>query len=83
MLPDTGLDASTCSNPFSITSSRSILSFSSMISRFAVLLPTPGALVALGYSATEASKVLSGIEITEDSDVERVLKAALKNMAFL
>ena len=40
-------------------------------------------LVALGYSATEASKVLSGIEITEDSDVERVLKAALKNMAFL
>ena len=40
------------------------------------------ALVALGYSATEASKVLSGIEITEDSDVERVLKAALKNMAF-
>lgn len=28
-------------------------------------------------------KVLSGIEITEDSDVERVLKAALKNMAFL
>ena len=41
------------------------------------------ALVALGYSATEASKVLSGIEITEDSVVERVLKAALKNMAFL
>ena len=41
------------------------------------------ALVALGYSATEASKVLSCIEITEDSDVERVLKAALKNMAFL
>ena len=41
------------------------------------------ALVALGYSATEASKVLSGIEITEDSNVERVLKAALKNMAFL
>jgi Holliday junction DNA helicase RuvA len=39
------------------------------------------ALVALGYSATEASKVLSGIEITEDDDVERVLKAALKNMA--
>ena len=39
------------------------------------------ALVALGYSATEASKVLSDIEITEDDDVERVLKAALKNMA--
>lgn len=41
------------------------------------------ALVVLGYSATEASKVLSGIEITEDSDVEGVLKAALKNMALL
>ncbi len=41
------------------------------------------ALVALGYSATEASKVLAGIEITEDSDVESVLKAALKNMALL
>ena len=39
------------------------------------------ALVALGYSATEASKVLSGIEITEDDDVESVLKTALKNMA--
>ena len=39
------------------------------------------ALVALGYSATEASKVLSGIEITEDDDVESILKAALKNMA--
>lgn len=39
------------------------------------------ALVALGYSATEASKVLSSIEITEVDDVESVLKAALKNMA--
>ena len=39
------------------------------------------ALVALGYSATEASKVLSGIEITEVDDVESVLKVALKNMA--
>ena len=39
------------------------------------------ALVALGYSPTEASKVLSGIEITEHDDVESVLKAALKNMA--
>ena len=41
------------------------------------------ALVALGYSASDASKVLSGIEITEDSDVESILKAALKQMAFL
>ena len=39
------------------------------------------ALVSLGYSTTEASKVLSGIEITEEDDVESVLKAALKNMA--
>lgn len=41
------------------------------------------ALVALGYSASDAAKVLSGIEIAEDSDVETVLKKALKNMAFL
>lgn len=41
------------------------------------------ALVALGYSASDAAKVLSGIEISEDSDVETVLKQALKNMAFL
>lgn len=40
------------------------------------------ALVALGYSSTEALSVLSKIEITEDSDVEGVLKAALKQMAF-
>lgn len=41
------------------------------------------ALVALGYSQTEAAKVLSGIEITDDTDVETVLKQALKNLAFL
>lgn len=41
------------------------------------------ALTALGYSASEAAKVLSGIEITEDADVETVLKLALKKMAFL
>ncbi len=40
------------------------------------------ALTALGYSASEALKVLSGIEITEDMTVEGVLKQALKNMAF-
>ena len=33
--------------------------------------------------ADEAAKVLAGIEITEESDVESVLKQALKNMAFL
>lgn len=40
------------------------------------------ALVALGYSSSEALSVLSKIEITEDLDVESVLKAALKQMAF-
>lgn len=40
------------------------------------------ALTALGYSGAEAAKVLAGIEITEESDVESVLKQALKNMAF-
>lgn len=41
------------------------------------------ALVALGYTASDAAKVLAGIEISEDSDVETILKQALKNMAFL
>lgn len=41
------------------------------------------ALVALGYSSSEALKAISGIEITEDTDVEDILKTALKNMAFL
>lgn len=41
------------------------------------------ALTSLGYSASEASQVLSGIEITPESDVEDVLKLALKNMAFM
>ncbi len=41
------------------------------------------ALVALGYSSSEALKAINGIEITEDTDVENILKAALKNMAFL
>ncbi|MCC8028598.1 MAG: Holliday junction branch migration protein RuvA [Lachnospiraceae bacterium] len=41
------------------------------------------ALTALGYSAADAAAALSGIEIAEDSDVETVLKQALKNMALL
>ncbi|MCD7920923.1 MAG: Holliday junction branch migration protein RuvA [Clostridiales bacterium] len=41
------------------------------------------ALTALGYSAADAARTLSGIEITDDSDVESVLKQALKNMALL
>ena len=40
------------------------------------------ALIALGYSASEALKALDGIEIKENTDVEDILKAALKNMAF-
>lgn len=41
------------------------------------------ALTALGYSASEATQVLSGIDITPESDVEDVLKLALRNMALL
>lgn len=41
------------------------------------------ALVALGYSSSEALKAVNSVEITEDTDVEDILKAALKNMAFL
>lgn len=33
------------------------------------------ALVALGYSSSEALKALNGIEITDDTDVEDILKA--------
>lgn len=41
------------------------------------------ALVALGYSSSEALKALNGVEVTEDTEVEDLLKQALKNMAFL
>lgn len=41
------------------------------------------ALVALGYSSTEALKALNTAEITETTTVEELLKQALKNMAFL
>ncbi len=41
------------------------------------------ALVALGYSSSEALKALGDVEITEDTGVEDLLKQALKNMAFL
>jgi Holliday junction DNA helicase RuvA len=41
------------------------------------------ALVALGYSSSEALKAIRGISIDEDTDVEDILKQALKNMAFL
>lgn len=41
------------------------------------------ALAALGYSSTEALKAVNGVELTEEMTVEEVLKAALKQMAFL
>lgn len=41
------------------------------------------ALVALGYSSSEALKAIGSVEIAPDTDVELILKAALKNMAFL
>lgn len=41
------------------------------------------ALNSLGYSQSEALKVLQGIEISPDDQVEDVLKMALKQMAFL
>lgn len=41
------------------------------------------ALVALGYSSTDALKTVNAVEIKEGFDVEDVLKAALKQMAFM
>jgi Holliday junction DNA helicase RuvA len=39
------------------------------------------ALTALGYSASEATQVLADITITPESDVEDILKLALKNLS--
>lgn len=39
------------------------------------------ALTALGYSSTESLKAVSAVEITEDMDVEEVLKTALKHLS--
>ncbi|MDU7027000.1 Holliday junction branch migration protein RuvA [Robinsoniella peoriensis] len=41
------------------------------------------ALVALGYSNTDALKAVNKAELTEKMDTEAILKAALKQMAFL
>lgn len=41
------------------------------------------ALTALGYSSSEALKAVSAVEFTENITVEEVLKAALKEMAFI
>lgn len=40
------------------------------------------ALVALGYSSTDAMKAVRQVEITEGIDVETVLKRSLKKMSF-
>ncbi len=40
------------------------------------------ALVALGYGSTEALKAVKKVEISENADVEDVLKQALKHMMF-
>ncbi|KMZ54899.1 Holliday junction branch migration protein RuvA [Dorea sp. D27] len=40
------------------------------------------ALVALGYGSTESLKAVKQVEITEDMEVEAVLKGALKHMMF-
>lgn len=39
------------------------------------------ALIALGYSSTDAYKGVRGADITGDDDVETILKKALKNMS--
>lgn len=41
------------------------------------------ALTTLGYTSSEALKAINTVELTEDITVEEVLKAALKEMAFL
>lgn len=41
------------------------------------------ALTALGYTSTESLKAVSAIEISDEMDVEDVLKAALKHMSLL
>ncbi len=41
------------------------------------------ALTALGYSSGESLKAMSDIDITEDMDVEALLKETLKRMSFL
>ena len=38
------------------------------------------ALVALGYSVSDAYRVIQQVEISEDTTVEAVIKAALRNM---
>lgn len=41
------------------------------------------ALVALGYSSSDAVKALGGIAVTEETTVEDLLKQCLKNMSIV
>ena len=41
------------------------------------------ALVALGYSQTEANRAVGKVEVSDDMTSEDVLKASLKHLAFL
>ena len=41
------------------------------------------ALTALGYSSSEALKAVNGVEVSDETDTEEILKAALKQMALL
>ena len=41
------------------------------------------ALVALGYSAQEASRAVGKVDVTGDMDTEAVLKASLRHLSFL
>ncbi len=40
------------------------------------------ALTALGYSATDALRAVKSVDVSEDSDVEDILKLALKNINY-
>ncbi len=52
------------------------------VSKSRVVQDAVEALVALGYSSTEALKVVRSVKPAENMDVEDVLKEALKRMAF-
>ena len=53
------------------------------VSTAAVKNDAVAALVALGYSSSEAVKALSGIAVTEETTVEDLLKQCLKNMSLV
>ena len=57
------------------TAQRAILELKNPVKNEAVM-----ALTALGYSSSESLKAVSKVEITPETDVEEVLRQALKNM---